>query len=66
MQKFIKDMSTHNEALIIEPHRGKRALEQLVAKVGRLEASINELMAEVGEVGQGAGGAGAVTEFPAP
>ena len=66
MQESIKDMSAHNEALIIELHWVKRALEQLVARVGRLEASINELMAEVGEVGKGAGGAGAVTEFPAP
>ena len=59
-------MSTHNEALIVEVHRGKRALEQLKAKVGHLEANINELMAGIGEVGKGPGGAGAVAELPVP
>ena len=35
-------------------------------RVGRLEASINELMADVGEAREGAEDAGAVAELPAP
>ena len=58
-------MNAHNEALNIV-HWGKRALEQLKAKVGCLEANINELRADVRDVGKGTGGAGAVVKHPAP
>ena len=47
-------MTAHNDALIVEVYQGKRALAQLGVKVGRLEASSNELMTDVGEVYKGA------------
>ena len=59
-------MSAYNKALNVEVHRGKRALEQLKAKVGRLEANINELMVDVGDIGKGVWGPGAVVELPTP
>ena len=59
-------MSTHNEALNVEVHRGKRALKQLKAKVDCLEANINELMADIGDAGKGTGGADAAVKLPAP
>ena len=52
--------------LNVEVHWGKRALEQLKAKVGRLEANINELMVDIGDISKGAGDAGAVVKLPPP
>ena len=66
MQKSINDMTAHNEALIAEVLRGRRALEQLRVKVGHLQADNNELMVGVGKVSKGAGGTGAVAELPTP
>ena len=58
-------MNAHNEALHVEVYRGKRALVQLKAKVGCLEANINELMVGVGDASKGTGGTDAVVELPA-
>ena len=52
-------MSAHNEALNVEVHRGKRALEHMKVKFGCLETNINELMEDVGVAGEGTGGADA-------
>ena len=50
----------------MEVHWGRRALQQLRAKAGRLEAKINELMADVGDADKGVGGTDAAPEFPVP
>ena len=57
-------MSAHNEALIAEVHRGKRALEQLKANIGHLEDNINELVANIGDVGKGTGALVLWSSFP--
>ena len=41
MQESINNVSANNDTLNVEVHQGKRALEQLKAKVGHLEANIN-------------------------
>ena len=59
-------MSAHNEVLNVEVQQDKRALEQLKAKVGHLEANINEFMVHIGDISKGTGGAGAVVELSTP
>ena len=59
-------MSAHKKVLNVEVQQAERALEHLKAKVGHLEANINEFMVHIGDVSKGTGGAGAVVELSTP
>ena len=50
----------------MEVHWDRRTLDQLRAKAGHLEAKINELIADIGDAGKGAGGTDAAHNLPAP